>query len=197
MSAGRLAKNQAIIWVPQADLKRVFEPFFSTRQGHAGTGLGLSVTYGLASEMGGEITVSSEPGTGSRFDFSIKAEAVKGGRASDTNALRGKTVLVADDDADLLELLRLYLNSAGLQVKTCTDASGALEKIHNTVPDVALLDLHLASDDGVALAQRMREAGFDKPIVLLYRAALPFLAILLLSVLIITYWPWLSLVLVR
>jgi TRAP-type C4-dicarboxylate transport system permease large subunit len=38
---------------------------------------------------------------------------------------------------------------------------------------------------------------FDKPIVLLYRAALPFLAILLLAVLIITYWPWLSLVLVR
>jgi TRAP-type C4-dicarboxylate transport system permease large subunit len=38
---------------------------------------------------------------------------------------------------------------------------------------------------------------FDKPIVLLYRASLPFLAILLLTVLIITYWPWLSLVLVR
>jgi TRAP-type C4-dicarboxylate transport system permease large subunit len=38
---------------------------------------------------------------------------------------------------------------------------------------------------------------FDKPIVLLYRATLPFLAILLLTVLIITYWPWLSLVLVR
>jgi signal transduction histidine kinase len=53
--------------IPEADLKRVFEPFFSTRQGHGGTGLGLSVTYGMISEMGGEVTVSSQPNRGARF----------------------------------------------------------------------------------------------------------------------------------
>ena len=155
--------------IAKNDLAAIFEPFRQGQDGARakGAGLGLAISRTLVRAMGGEIKVSSEPGTGSRFEFSIRAEAVKGGRASDTNALRGKTVLVADDDADLLELLRLYLNSAGLQVKTCTDAAGALETIHNTVPDVALLDLHLASDDGVALAQRMREAGFDEPIVLL------------------------------
>ena len=53
--------------IPEADLKRVFEPFFSTRHGHGGTGLGLSVTYGMVSEMGGEITVSSQLNRGTRF----------------------------------------------------------------------------------------------------------------------------------
>jgi two-component system, NtrC family, sensor kinase len=50
--------------IPEADLKRVFEPFFTTGKGHSGTGLGLSVTYGMVSEMDGEITVSSRVNKG-------------------------------------------------------------------------------------------------------------------------------------
>lgn len=57
--------------IPEADLKRVFEPFFSTREGHAGTGLGLSVTYGLVSEMGGTIAVESKPNRGSCFTVTL------------------------------------------------------------------------------------------------------------------------------
>ena len=57
--------------IPEADLKRVFEPFFSTRQGHGGTGLGLSVTYGMVSEMGGEITVSSQVDRGTQFTVTL------------------------------------------------------------------------------------------------------------------------------
>jgi signal transduction histidine kinase len=57
--------------IPEADLKRVFEPFFSTRTGHGSTGLGLSVTYGMVSEMGGEITVSSQLNRGTRFVVSL------------------------------------------------------------------------------------------------------------------------------
>lgn len=57
--------------IPEADLKRVFEPFFSTREGHAGTGLGLSVTYGLVSEMGGMIAVESKPDRGTCFTVTL------------------------------------------------------------------------------------------------------------------------------
>jgi signal transduction histidine kinase len=60
--------------IPEADLKRVFEPFFSTRQGHGGTGLGLSVTYGMVAEMGGEITVNSQVGKGTRFMVTLPLE---------------------------------------------------------------------------------------------------------------------------
>jgi two-component system NtrC family sensor kinase len=61
--------------IPEADLKRVFEPFFSTRHGHRGTGLGLSVTYGMVSEMGGEIEVSSQLDRGTRFVVTLPLQS--------------------------------------------------------------------------------------------------------------------------
>jgi two-component system NtrC family sensor kinase len=61
--------------IPEADLKRVFEPFFSTRHGHRGTGLGLSVTYGMVSEMGGEIAVSSQLNRGTRFMVTLPLQS--------------------------------------------------------------------------------------------------------------------------
>jgi signal transduction histidine kinase len=57
--------------IPEADLKRVFEPFFSTRQGHAGTGLGLSITYGMVTEMGGTIAAESKVEQGTRFTVTL------------------------------------------------------------------------------------------------------------------------------
>lgn len=62
------------IGIPETDLKRVFEPFFSTRQDHGGTGLGLSVTYGMVSEMGGKITVKSQVNQGTRVTFTLPIE---------------------------------------------------------------------------------------------------------------------------
>ncbi len=155
--------------IPGQELATIFEPF---RQGAdagqgKGAGLGLAISQTLVRAMGGEITIATEMGKGSRFEFGIKARAVKGGRAADTRALSGKTVLLADDDADLLELLRLYLSSAGLRVHACTDPGEALQMVKRTRPDAALLDLNLGSADGATLAAQMRAAGFTGPIVLL------------------------------
>ena len=57
--------------ISQGDLKHIFEPFFSTRSGRGGTGLGLSMTYGLVQEIGGEISVESKVGEGTRFIISL------------------------------------------------------------------------------------------------------------------------------
>ena len=57
--------------IPDDDIKRVFEPFFSTRDQTVGTGLGLSVTYGLIVEMGGDITVASRVGQGTTFTVTL------------------------------------------------------------------------------------------------------------------------------
>jgi two-component system, NtrC family, sensor kinase len=57
--------------IPPEDIKRVFEPFFSTRTQKGGTGLGLSITYGLVQELGGTIAVESRVGKGTRFTITL------------------------------------------------------------------------------------------------------------------------------
>ena len=57
--------------IPEADLKHVFEPFFYTKAGESGTGLGLAVTYALVQEIGGQIRVQSEVGKGTRFNIRL------------------------------------------------------------------------------------------------------------------------------
>jgi len=65
--------------IPQADLKRIFEPFFSTKTERGGTGLGLSITYGLVQEIGGDISVESQVGQGTEFTIRLplKLESVR------------------------------------------------------------------------------------------------------------------------
>jgi two-component system, NtrC family, sensor kinase len=63
--------------IPEKDLKRVFEPFFSTKTGKGGTGLGLSITYGLSEQIGGTIEVNSELNRGTTFTISLPLVAEK------------------------------------------------------------------------------------------------------------------------
>jgi len=60
--------------IPSADLKRIFEPFFSTKKKKGGTGLGLSITYGLVQELGGKIDVRSEMGKGTTFVVTLPTQ---------------------------------------------------------------------------------------------------------------------------
>jgi signal transduction histidine kinase/uncharacterized membrane protein len=73
--------------IPQGDLKRIFEPFFSTKKRTGGTGLGLSITYGLVRELGGDVDVHSEVGRGTEFVISLpydKKQADKGEASEDS-----------------------------------------------------------------------------------------------------------------
>ena len=65
--------------IPEADLHRVFEPFFSTKTNRGGTGLGLSITSGLVQELGGEINVTSKVGTGTSFIVRLPFKSGKKG----------------------------------------------------------------------------------------------------------------------
>ena len=58
--------------IPAADLKRIFEPFYSTKKQSGGTGLGLSITYGLVQDLGGNMKVKSELGKGTEFSFTLQ-----------------------------------------------------------------------------------------------------------------------------
>jgi two-component system NtrC family sensor kinase len=68
--------------IREADLKRIFEPFFSTKKTKGGTGLGLSISYGLVRELGGDIHVESEVGKGTTFTVTLPVDARQRKRAS-------------------------------------------------------------------------------------------------------------------
>jgi signal transduction histidine kinase len=75
--------------IPEADLKRIFEPFFSTKTGKGGTGLGLSITYGLIQELGGSVSVRSEVGKGTEFTVRLPVKAKSSGENKSESPVSG------------------------------------------------------------------------------------------------------------
>ncbi|GAB1411893.1 hypothetical protein MASR1M97_06290 [Candidatus Desulfobacillus denitrificans] len=68
------------VGIPEQDLKRVFDPFFTTKLGRGGSGLGLHIVYNLVTRvLGGRVAVSSQPESGTRFEFVLPIKAPESG----------------------------------------------------------------------------------------------------------------------
>jgi signal transduction histidine kinase len=93
------------VGIPKEIQERIFEPFFTTKAVGVGTGLGLAICHSIVTQMGGELTVESEPGKGSLFRVALplaqevrQTSALHGESASATEAPRRRRVLVIDDE---------------------------------------------------------------------------------------------------
>jgi signal transduction histidine kinase/CheY-like chemotaxis protein len=165
------------IGIAQESIARLFHSFSqvdaSTTRRYGGTGLGLAISHRLSHLMGGELWVESEPGVGSVFHFTLRAqpaavpiEAVPAAHA----VLEGKRVLLVDDHAITLEILARQL--AGWKMVPVAVESGAqaLAKIAaGECYDLAILDRQMPEMDGLALAAHLRRnrATADLPLVML------------------------------
>ncbi len=149
--------------IDEETLEKIFDPFFSTKDQGKGTGLGLSVVYGLVQEMGGALDVSSVLGKGTKMSLylplSHEEQSKKiSGNVSDlsTICLDGYSVLVAEDEPDLLMLVTNMLEEMGLKVYGASDGDEALVLLDDHMDegiDILLTDVVMPNLNGVKLAE--------------------------------------------
>jgi len=110
--------------IEQEVMGRIFDPFFTTRRASGGTGLGLSVSYGLVREHKGILGVLSRPGRGSRFTVFLPV-----GKSIEID-LRPE-ILVIDDDIELVNMIRLQFRTGTQNVSYLPDVRSALVYIES------------------------------------------------------------------
>ena len=141
---------------------RAIEPFFTTKDVGAGTGLGLSMVYGFMKQIGGHARLYSEVGHGTRvslfFPYTASARRTAAPVSGDTAPEgRGETVLVVEDDPDVRLVTVSRLESLGYRVRIAIDGPSALESLAQS-PDIALalVDVVMPGGmDGHALADEI------------------------------------------
>ena len=171
------------IGIPAETLPRLFRAFEqadnSTTRKYGGTGLGLAITRRLAELMGGEAGVSSQPGLGSRFWFTVVLSKV-----SATSALPAATpvidaeavirrdfggcrILVVDDEPINREVAEMLLQDAGLVTDTADDGTQAVSKARATDYAIILMDMQMPRLNGLDATRQIRAlAGRgDTPII--------------------------------
>ena len=140
-------------------LQHVFEPF--TRAGdprvsrQRGTGLGMAITHNIVRMMGGEITAESQPDKGSRFTVRLGLRLQEAGSRA-KELLRGKAVLIADDDAKAGRAAVAMLRQAGLQARWVPGGAQAVEAARSEEWFAVLLDWKMPAVDGVDAARAIR-----------------------------------------
>lgn len=156
-------------------LARAMEPFFTTRQGEHGNGLGLSMVYGFARQSGGDLEIDSSPGKGTEVRLYLPVAADAAPKAVDDAdagpvdaAGRGERVLVVEDDPAVRAISVAFLGAAGYDVEAVPDAGQALERIAGDSGFALLFtDVMLGPGmDGKTLARSARELHPGLPVLL-------------------------------
>jgi two-component system, cell cycle sensor histidine kinase and response regulator CckA len=166
MTAGRyvmMAVSDTGIGMTEETRLRIFEPFFTTKEIGKGTGLGLATVYGIVNQCCGHIWVYSELGRGTTFKIYLPCVEIKTEKAvsMQLEALPprrdGTTILLAEDEPIMRQVMRKILEEHGYRVIEGSDgmtALQALERNHATV-DIALTDVVMKGMSGPELALRL------------------------------------------
>jgi GAF domain-containing protein len=157
------------VGIPEAIRGKIFDPFFTTK-GPQGTGLGLSMTYGILSRHGARITVDSQEGRGTRFRLTFAPGVVPDVEAKTPSETSppGLTLkcLVVDDEAEVGRVLGDVLQTSGHRVVVFPDGAAAIAQLRAEPFDVVFTDLAMPRMSGWQVAQAVKEIAPTVPVVL-------------------------------
>ncbi len=178
LNAGRyvtVTVSDTGVGIPAELVGQIFEPFVTTKPVGVGTGLGLSTAYGIVTQSGGSITVTSQDGGGTTFTIHLPIR--RAGQANPTSApaapseptrvAAAGTVLVVEDDAQLRALVERVLTRAGYDVDAHESSVAALAAIARSTPSLVLTDIVMPDLDGFELAERVQSLDAEIPVLLM------------------------------
>ncbi len=151
------------IGIAPEQIGRLFHAFSqadaSTTRKYGGTGLGLAISRKFCQMMGGDITVSSEPGKGTTFTMhlpAVVAESPEKAAIRGLDATPGTPVLVIDDDPTVHDLMRRFLVKDGFRIVPALTGEEGLRLARASAPDVIVLDVQMPTMDGWTVLQRLK-----------------------------------------
>ena len=152
-------------------IDRIFEPYFTTREPGAGTGLGLSVVQGIVKTHHGLVTVASDFGKGTVFEVLlpvIEGEAEPEAEETGTFPTGNEKILVVDDEASILKLVKRKLEIQGYKVEAREDPADALELVRSGPDrfDLIITDMTMPKMTGDKLAREVFKIRPDMPVIL-------------------------------
>jgi len=168
------------IGIPEEKLESIFTSFAqadsSTTRKYGGTGLGLSISRSLVEMMHGMIWVESEQGKGSVLKFVVElplAQSDAQTSARDKIDLKGKRLLLIDDNAARSDIIRSYLQAANAKVEQLASGNEALEILEDatTSAEMILLDFGIADLDSLVLAKKIKQKHSALPVIVMLQAA--------------------------
>jgi signal transduction histidine kinase/CheY-like chemotaxis protein len=148
-------------------LARAFEPFFTTKASGKGSGLGLSIVYGFVKQSGGHLSVQSRLGYGTRIELYLPAAhpAATQPKPAEARAPAGgnETVLVVEDEPEVLQIAVAFIASLGYRVLTATSAAEAIAVLDDDAVPVDLLFSDVVLGAGMTGGELGREAQRRRP----------------------------------
>jgi two-component system cell cycle sensor histidine kinase/response regulator CckA len=157
------------IGMDETTRQRALDPFFTTKPVGSGTGLGLSVVYGIVARAGGTLDLTSAPGEGTTVAVHLPHAEAPGSAARVASVAReNAALLLVDDDALVRRSTRRLLERAGWQVAEAANGHDALQRVtaDRGAFDVVLSDVRMPGMDGLALRTRLAREAPTLPIVL-------------------------------
>ncbi len=152
--------------VPAKLRTKLFEPFYSTKPAAEGTGLGLTVVQSIASGHGGRVELEDTPGGGATFVLTLPIQAAVAEAPADGEAardatplsvLRGRRLLIADDEAAIRKVFERLAKRNGADIAVCADATSAIDRLGDQEFDLLFLDVRMPGGGGPAVFSFLQE----------------------------------------